>query len=450
MRVPFAPLAFAVAVSLGSPGLSGPVELTPDQMLQLSLRMIGEGHPDQALRFSDALVRRNPNDVSALIVKSRAQRDLGDYPGATATARRAWRLSDTPREEFNAAMAVAQGLASDGSKFRAQFWLRRAIEVAPDARTAQAAQRDFTYVRARSRLSLRFDLSVRPSSNVNGGTSADTLDFYGIPLTISPDAKALSGGIAQGALTARWRTLESDTAKTDLRFGVLQQVAILSDKSRHEAPMAKGSDYDYASVELGVDQAFKRWGGEVTATATLGHNWYGGTDMSNYGRVELGYSHGLGQGIVGSIGMNLERQDRQDMDRRSATIAGIEVGAQKRLANSDLIRLQLSGYNSQSEAAEIDHRSIGADLDWVRAKPVWGAGLSLGLSAEMRDYDHSPFDPDGRQDVRLGTQMSVALNGLDYMGFVPVVTLQAQKVQSNVPLYRSDTVGIGITIRSRF
>ena len=42
--------------------------------------------------------------------------------------------------------------------------LRRAMEVAPDQGARRAAERDFRYVRTRSRLWLRFDASVRPSS----------------------------------------------------------------------------------------------------------------------------------------------------------------------------------------------------------------------------------------------------------------------------------------------
>ncbi|MFT4151915.1 MAG: surface lipoprotein assembly modifier [Paracoccaceae bacterium] len=443
-------LPLGAVVALAAPVGAEPVRLTPDNMVQLTLLLLEHHRPAEALRFSQAMLDHDPQDVTALVLKSRAERDLGRYRAATATGRLAWRHAEGGGERYGAALAIAQGLSSDGQKFRAQFWLRRAMQEAPDPAARAAAERDFRYVRARSRLSLRFDLSVRPSSNVNGGSAADFIDFYGIPLTLSPDAKALSGVQGQASVTARWRTAESETAKTDLRFGWVEQQVALSGTARREAPMARGSDYAYAALELGVDQAWKLAGGEATASATLGHNWYGGADMSDYARLDLGFSHGLGAGMAGNLGLSVERQDRLDVARRSATITELSAGAQKILPGRDQLRFQLTARDSRSDAAEIDHTALAADLGWSRAAPVLGAGLDLGLTAEARDYPRSLYDPDGREDMRLSARVSLTLDKIDYMGFVPVVSLQAQKVNSNVSIYRMNSVGIGVSVRSRF
>lgn len=444
-----AALTAALWLSAGSASAEK-MQLTPENMLKVSLMLLERQQPGTALQFAEALLQRDPADVDALLVKSRAQRDLGQYRPATASARLAWTHADTDREKFGAAMAVAQGMASDGQKFRSQLWLRRAMHEAPDAAARAMAQRDFMYVRSRSRLSLRFDLSIRPSSNVNGGSSEEILDFYGIPLVLSGDAQALSGWAAQGGLTARWRLTESEAAKTDLRFGLTARRVSLSDSARDKAPEARAGDYAYTAVELGLDHIWKAYGGEARASATLGHNWYGGEDMSHYGRLELGFGRAVAENTIGSIGLNLERQNRLDIGARSADIVELQLGAQHRLANRDRLGFGLTLRETASDASEIDHSAARLDLDWARATPVWGTSLSLGVSAELRDYDRSPYGPSGREDTRLSAQMSLAFRNIDYMGFIPVMTLTAEKTDSNISLYRSESVGVGFSIRSQF
>lgn len=452
MKRRLAGLVLGAALSLGAAAWAEPLVLTPEGMEQAGLILLERGEPEKALKFAEALLQRDQGDIGALILKARAERDIGRYDASVATGRKAWRLAQAPADRHAAALAVAQGLASGDQRLFAQFWLRRALETAPDAQARAAAARDLRYVRTRTRLSLRADLDLRPSSNVNGGTSERILEFQGIPLIISPDARALSGWRGQIGLTGQFRLAESESAKTDLRFGLVERRVTLSDKAKADAPMAKASDYAFSAVELGFDQAWRldMPGGEATLSATLGQNRYAGADMSRYGRLEFGLSRSFEGGYAGRLGLSAERQDRLDNASRSATIWGLNLGGMTRLASGDRLHLSLDLRQSQSAASEVDHNAKTLALTWSKAEPVFGAALSFGIDVTDSDYDRSRYSADGRHDLAVGARLGLAFQNLDYMGFIPVMTIEAEKTRSNVAINSSDSYGIGFSIRSSF
>src|SRR5690606_32918062 len=126
----WAALAACVLLAAAS-AQAQPLVLTPDQMRQAGFAALTARQPGDALDVTDLLLRRDPGDVSALILKSRALRDLGRYPAAQGAARTAWARADNEAERYGAGLAMAQALASQGARLRAQFWLRRAVQAAP-------------------------------------------------------------------------------------------------------------------------------------------------------------------------------------------------------------------------------------------------------------------------------------------------------------------------------
>ncbi|MFP5508256.1 MAG: hypothetical protein ACLGIP_03725 [Alphaproteobacteria bacterium] len=119
--------------------------LTPDQMRGTAMLAIEDGNPALALQVAEALLVRDAEDVTALILKARAARDLGQFNIAQPAAARAWALSDTDATRFDSARVMAQVLASQGQRTRAQFWLRRAVQNAPDAGARRIAVQEFRY-----------------------------------------------------------------------------------------------------------------------------------------------------------------------------------------------------------------------------------------------------------------------------------------------------------------
>ena len=444
-------LILGAALALSGPAMSQQAELTPENMKKAAFVLLQRGQPERALALADAVLLQFPEDATALILKSKAERDLGRYGPAQASAKLAWAKAQDPRDQYGAALAAAQSLSSGGQKFRAQFWLRRAMQVAPNERARMVAEKDFAYVRTRSRLALKFDLSIDPSSNVNNGSSSDVVWFLGLPFVLSGDARALSGVTSSVGVAGRYRLSETETAKTDLRFTLAHSMVTLSGSAKAQAPAARGADYAFSAIEVGLDRYLRlSQRDEVHLGLAVGRNWFGGDPMSSYLRGGAEYRRDLTKTIRGTAAISHERQFREDAAIRSAEVTRLSFGLDSVLGNRDRLRMEVRATDTASQSSDIDHRSWGISLDWTRAKPVLGGRVTLGLLAEGRDYDRSRYSTDGRHDLTIGADLSVAFEEADYMGFIPVLSLKSRQTTSNVSLFDSQSTGLGLSIQSKF
>lgn len=447
-------LAICAALVGAAPGAARAerMVLTVDALRYIGFRTLAAGDAPRALAYAEALLARDPGDAEALILKARALRDLGRYPEAAAFGRLAFRIAPDRDRRYGAAMATAQALASDGARTRAQFWLRRAVQEAPSAPARALAERDFDYVRIRNPLSFSLDLSAAPSSNVNGGSANAVSEFLGLPFVLSGDARALSGYEVSAGATVKWRRPLTETGGTEFRLSAQARHYWLSGEAKEQAPAAKGSDYDYAAVELGWQRRYRPAGGktEFTFGAVLGRNWYGWEPLSSYGRLTLEAVRPLAPGLTGQVTLAAEMQKRDDDPRRDATVLTFGGALQKVLANGDRLTLSLALRETEARSATVAHRALLGGIGWDRARPVGPVRVHAALSVEDRDYPVFPLSAGGRQDLRLTAKLSLTLIEVQYLGFQPVIDLTASHNWSNIGLYETRDAGVSFGFRSAF
>ena len=441
-------LAFAALPAVAA----GPVVLGPQDFLKLTYAALAAGDAETALQMADALIARDPSDALALIAQSRAARDLGQISAARAAARAAIRVADTPDERFGAAMVMAQALSSAGQRTAAQYWLRRAAQAAPSDQARALAVRDFGYVKARNPLVLGFDFGLSPSSNINGGSASSTLRIPGLPFVfaLSGDAQALSGTELALGFGARYRLPPQERSATELRLSASGRHYWLSQAAKLQAPAARGSDYDFAALEIGVAQKRALGSGIADLALSLGRNWYGGAVLSDVARLDFGYARPVSARISGSVGLSLERQARRDVAARSANLVSVTGGIGIGLRNGDALRFSVLARQAQSASSEIDHHEASLSLDWTRAALIGPLRLGAGIAVSTAHYDRSPYSRNGRADRRLAASLVLGLEGWDYLGFSPEVTVTAARTHSNISLYEQRDVGVALGIRSAF
>ena len=112
--------------------------------------------------------------------------------------------------------------------------------------------------------------------------------------------------------------------------------------------------------------------------------------------------------------------------------------------------MDVTATDTASSSSDIDHRSWGVSLDWTRAKPLLKGRVTIGLMAEGRDYDRSRYSADGRHDLTIGADLSMAFEEADYMGFIPILSLKTRHTGSNVSLFDSHSTGLGFSVQSKF
>ena len=153
--------------------VSAQVALDADGLRAQAMVALNAGDPATARSFAKALLHRDPQDRNAYLILARSARDMGDIPPARAAARKAWELAETDAQRYSAALITAQVLSTEGKRTRAQLWLRRAGQHAPNDRLRAKAKRDFNYVRQRNPWHTDFTFTLAPNSNINNGSARD-------------------------------------------------------------------------------------------------------------------------------------------------------------------------------------------------------------------------------------------------------------------------------------
>lgn len=437
------------------PAQSGaPIQVNAAQMRTLAAEAVVSGNPQAGYDMASALLARNPKDAEALIIRARAARDMGRLPEAVATARRGWELAQTPSERYGASMVMAQSLATSGSRTRAQLWLRRAVQNAPNEDFKSIAIRDFQLVRRSNRWSTELNFAAAPSSNINNGSAKSTTQLFDLPFEfqLSGTARALSGTQFSGSVATRYRLAESSRSQHDLVGQVSHKTYTMSAEAKRLAPTSKGSDFAFSAVSLSyIRRGFTGAGNNLPNQfeATLGRTWYGGSPFMQYARFGFTQNYVFAPGSFVFGGVNAERQKslsaRQDVDSW-----GLSAGVRLTLQNSDQLTFTATTKRSTSLDANLDYRQVSLGVRYALSKPIAGMRFNFGLTAMSQDHERSNFTRFGRQDKSIALDVTAVFTQIDYFGFSPTMTITARRNSSNIGLYDSEEMGIGFGIQSAF
>ncbi len=415
------------------------------------------GRPDLARQVALALLARDPGDVEALIALAAAEVQLHQPKLARQAAARAFQLATTRAQRYLAARMAAKAAFDQQRLSLSQYWLRRAVQVAPDPASYADTVAGFRQVSAQNPWHNTLDFSLSPSSNVNQGSSSDRLIIDGVPtiLTFSGDAQALSGlqfGLELGT-SRKVRTTPLSQTEAGLRL-IWNRVA-LSGSAQSQAPAARGADYAYAAAEASVTHSslLRPGGGPAVLTLLAGRNWYGGDPLSTYARIEASKLMPLAAGQSLRAQLLVERQWHETGTRPTNTVLALEARYDRVLAAGDRIGLRLGVVDQQSDDPNAENLAFTGEITYALARPVGPAQVSFGLSATARDYPvffSNLFNQTGRQDQRLALTIGLTFPKAQVWGFAPQVNLTGSQTRSNISRFEGGSFSVGIGLRSVF
>lgn len=439
-------LGLVLAMTVAAPAET---RLSIDQGRALAVRLVQAGQATAAREAALALLQRDPDDVVALIVLSRAERDLGAFKAAQKAARHAAKVAKTDKDRFGAALAMAQALSSDGRRTAAQFWLRRAVELAPDDKTRAIAVRDFTYVRSRNPVKARLSFGAFPSSNVNNGPTSNTLVVGGVEF-VNPDAVPLSGlGFTTGA-DLSWRLPVAQDAGITLGLSADSTRYILSEHARAQVPEARASDYATSVVALSASYDRRIDKTLLSSTLKAGRDWQGGEALADWSQLSFGLQHGVDDRHALSLALELTDTQRKDADFRSSQAVSGGVGWIWASKAGDQWASRLTLGHVQSDSAAIARREAELRLDWHRGAPVLGLDLSAFATLGLDHYARPLPGLETRRDLNARLGVTALIRNVEYMGFAPEVGVVLSGTNSNIPALTTRKAELRLGIRSSF
>lgn len=444
--------AFSASLVIPSGALAEPLALSPAQMLDAANRLVLVQRPAAALTLARALIARDPEDFSAQLTASYAARDLGDFKAAEHYGKQAWETAQTADQRYNAALAVAQALASSEQRSAAQIWLRRAVQAAPDARARNRAIRDYRYVRARNPWSYNLNIAIAPSDNLNAGTSTHVWDLGPILLPVPAEMQALSG-VSTTVSASVALTIREDANRRD-RIGLqaTRREVKLSSEARKAAPHLRNSDFSYQQIEGFYEHAQRFSFGEITSLASLGQSRYGGTKLADFGRLSLDWERPIGDaergGVFGAT-LGLEREFRRDNATRSADTQRLGLRWGERLGEGHLLA-SLDWKRIRSDSAAVDRGDLSARVQYALAKPILGAHVALWAGLGQTDYGYSPYTGGARRDLGREFGVSAFLANREFFGFAPEIAVTWDENRSDAVLFERSETAVSLRLRSTF
>ncbi len=430
------------------------IDVTPQQLRVLAANAVINGQPAQGYEMASALLQRNPNDTEALIIRARAARDLGKLPEAISMARKAWSGASNASERFGSSMVMAQSLSSNGAKSRAQLWLRRAAQNAPNEELKQIAVRDFRYVQRTNPWSTELSFSASPSSNINNGSARGSTRLFDLPFEfqLSGTARALSGVQYNAGIATRYRLSESARGQNDLLMRLDHRTYTMSAEAKDQAPNAEGSDFAFSSASLSyIRRGFTGPGTDFPnqIEITGGRTWYSQEPFMQYARASITQNYVFTPGNFVFLGLAREYQQslsaRQDADNW-----GLSTGVRLSMGNKDQLTLSMNAKKSNSIDATLDYEQLSLSTRYAFARPIAGVSIGLGLSLSQKNHETSRFTRFGRQDKTASVDVTGVFNQIEYFGFSPSLTLSASQTKSNIGLYESRQFGVRLGIQSSF
>ncbi|MDD8021516.1 MAG: surface lipoprotein assembly modifier [Paracoccaceae bacterium] len=442
-------------------------DLTIPQLQRLATALATAGQDAAALRVTEVLLLRTPDDPLGHYVVGLVMLRAGQTQVARIASRRSFAAAGTERQHYEAARLAAKVAVADHRWINAQYWARQTIQYAPDTRYRDLAVQDFKQLRAISPLDWGLRLGLRPSNNANGGADErlNIIDGYDAVGYLSDDAMALPGLVGTASFDIGYRL--GRTPDSETRIGLSTYVRAVELEGHPVALPPPGSppgsepteisNADYSAAALGISLTHNRalGGYGLGAKLSVGQVWQGGDAAYHYAGLDLNGARRLGTGPTAprlSFGISAEARARDDAARTDVRRT-LSLGyAQPVNSGRITAGVTLSALHSGLDNAR--YWSVSGTVQYepdLRLGPL-AVSVGAGLSRTVYpDYTVLIFHPDGgRQDNTVFAELGLWAPALSYAGFAPELKLQTVVTDSNISRFESNEIAVAVGLRSTF
>ncbi len=429
-----------VALSLsGVPALAAPlaetclngtcqIRLTPDQLLGHASVLVEQRRFDEARPYLVALGQAPSVGMETHFLTGYVAIETGD--------------TDTAIKEFRASLAIdpkqtrvrlelARALMMKGKDGGAAYHYRLAAQdsaLSSEIRATIQGQRGILRDRRPWHVSTEFGFA--PDTNINSGTSAESVDLVigtqTIPLTLDEEARARSGVGQTASLSAGYR------------FRIGDRGAFLIDGDA-QGVNYKGTANDDYTVQLAAGPEFRPTEATSISVQGLGlQRWYGGERAATQFGARLAVQHTIGDDS--RVGLTIDARHTASGFQQAysgwnfAAYATYErVIARSLIASASLFarsdRLNEAAYSSNEFGLSL---GLGGELPLGINAGITGTASRASYGAPLAAFSDTP-----RADWRLSGRVYAGIRALRVMGFSPSVSYTYTLNASSLALYES-------------
>jgi tetratricopeptide (TPR) repeat protein len=431
---------------------SQPYEVSPVQAKTIARQALALGDADLAEAIASALLERNPDDAEALMIRALIARAAGELDIAENSAAQAYRVSDIPALRFDAAFLIADIKARKEHFTRAQFWLRRADNVAPDDQRRAAATRAYQAVTRRNPLSIQLGFTLRPSNNINNGSEEIGEGPLGLSGSLDDPIAAIDASVSTAL---RYKLKETPEVLTEAYANIFVRRAILESGYADIVPGTEANDFDYVSLSFGLEHKTLLFPDLGATSFRLGYGggYYLNKHYQSAADISFSQEFRFERGSAIRAGLRLRDTHRFDSPRASSVDTSLSLDyfpqSSERLAWS--FGTTLTNYNSKAPTVEGYRVELRTRV--VLKKTFFGTQPDLSASLSWRDlpeFDYFLALENGRQDLSGSLSVGLTYRDVSYFGFQPRAEFSWSQTNSEVDLWDTRSFSFGMTVVSRF
>jgi outer membrane protein len=379
-------------------------------------------------------LQQNPSDYEAIFLLGLIAVAEADYGTSINNFRRI--LADEPqRERVRLELARAFFLQGDYDNAERNFRFARAGDL-PDEVRANIDQY-LAIIQRVKRWSYEVQLALADDTNVNGATTAHQVDIYGLPFTLSDDARQTSGIGMMLDLGGEWSPLLSDGLKA--RFG-----------GRLRRLEYGGGDFDdmTATAYSGVSLLFLRWQFDVIATGF--QRWYGNALYNKGFGGRASALHALTRRVQVGVGLSAQSVTYETVAGYDGPVTSADLQIAYTITPSSVVRFTAGMGEQHARIDALANTSRWLAVNYYRDLPF---GFSAGLEPSVlwTTY-HAPLAAFGvtRSDNTWAIRLDLLNRRLEYRGFTPRLSFIYARQSSNVELYRYSRSQIQLGLTRQF
>ena len=404
-------------------------ELTAEALIEAARAALTAGEVDHAALLLEG-VRPGEGDID----------DLDFLHGSIAMARGEWQeaigrframLARDPtllRVRLDLALAYFQA-GEDGS---AAYHFRQVLgaedlPLAVRANTLAFLDR----IRRRKSWSVTGSVALAPDTNINAATSARKIDLFGLPATLSEDARQTSGVGLSASVGGGYEARLGE----DMRFRTSASVDTLTFGSGRSA-----FNEQTLSLRAGPRFLFERL--DLRPELTARGRMLGGETYSRAGGLELSGNWLMGPAWRLSASAGAERISYESF-LGEGNIYAATLGAAHAYGQTTLLRATAGWRREVLDQDAYSWREYIAGVSVQQELPL-GFVVTAGPSYRQREYG-APlpvYGPEARRDETVAGRITVSNRRIEVLGFMPEITVRHEVRESNLELYDYErTVG---------
>ena len=403
--------------------------------IQAATLLLQAGQLEEAKRVLAISLDENPNYFEAIFLFGLIAVAEHEYDAAIAHFRQIL-AAEPERERVRLELARAFFLQGDYDNAERNFRFARAGNLPDEVRTNIDA-----YLGAIQRLrrwSYDIAIGLAEDSNVNGATTAHKVDIFGLPFTLSDNARATSGLGIMVDVGGEWSPLLSNTVKARIG-GRLRRLEY------------GGGDFDDMTITAyaGPQFLWPRW--QIETLLTGFQRWYGNVPLNQGigGRVAGLYA--LSRRVQLGLGVNAQSVTYRTDAGYDGPVTSADLQLAYTITPSSVVRFIAGIGEQRAEVSAFANTTRWIAVNYYRDLPFgFSAGLEPAFLQTKFDAPLAAFGSVTRSDHAWAIKLDLLNRRLEYGGFAPHLSFIYVKQTSNIPLYAYSRGQIQVGLTRQF